>query len=234
MGFAMRTFNLSHIRRHTVLVAAGLAMAMGVVALLGWVLQLDILKSLIPGAVQMKPNTAIGLCLSAAALLVGLRRHVCRTVARRAERAVVALGAAEPLKDAPRQYLNRLSDLLFVLSRVLNRMVITYTNLKATSGSLSASGQAKIANRQIEAEFAVDLVDGIVGVPLSVSGPLEDVKFSVPKSAIAGAVVGTAVLPGVGTAIGARIGATLGKIFSPGPASPASAPARAVSPARNR
>ena len=48
--------------------------------------------------------------------------HVCRTVARRAERAVVALGAIEPLKDAPRQYLNRLSDLLFVLSRVLNRM----------------------------------------------------------------------------------------------------------------
>jgi cob(I)alamin adenosyltransferase len=29
---------------------------------------------------------------------------------------------AEALKDAPRQYLNRLSDLLFVLSRVLNRM----------------------------------------------------------------------------------------------------------------
>ena len=48
--------------------------------------------------------------------------HVCRTVARRAERAVVALGATEPLQEAPRQYLNRLSDLLFVLSRVLNRM----------------------------------------------------------------------------------------------------------------
>lgn len=47
--------------------------------------------------------------------------HVCRTVARRAERAVVALGEAEALKDAPRQYLNRLSDLLFVLARVLNR-----------------------------------------------------------------------------------------------------------------
>ncbi|MBC7916595.1 MAG: cob(I)yrinic acid a,c-diamide adenosyltransferase [Rhodoferax sp.] len=47
--------------------------------------------------------------------------HVCRTVARRAERAVVALGAAEELKDTPRQYLNRLSDLLFVLARVLNR-----------------------------------------------------------------------------------------------------------------
>ena len=48
--------------------------------------------------------------------------HVCRTVARRAERAVVALGQQDALKDAPRQYLNRLSDLLFVLSRVLNRM----------------------------------------------------------------------------------------------------------------
>ena len=48
--------------------------------------------------------------------------HVCRTVARRAERAVVALGAAEKLRDAPRQYLNRLSDLMFVLARVCNRM----------------------------------------------------------------------------------------------------------------
>jgi cob(I)alamin adenosyltransferase len=47
--------------------------------------------------------------------------HVCRTVARRAERAVVALGNEEALKDTPRQYLNRLSDLMFVLARVLNR-----------------------------------------------------------------------------------------------------------------
>ena len=47
--------------------------------------------------------------------------HICRTVARRAERAVVALEAQEVLKDTPRQYLNRLSDLMFVLSRVLNR-----------------------------------------------------------------------------------------------------------------
>jgi len=47
--------------------------------------------------------------------------HVCRTVARRAERAVVALEGQEALKDTPRQYLNRLSDLMFVLARVLNR-----------------------------------------------------------------------------------------------------------------
>ncbi|WP_119293396.1 cob(I)yrinic acid a,c-diamide adenosyltransferase [Azohydromonas sediminis] len=47
--------------------------------------------------------------------------HVSRTVARRAERAVVALAAHEAVNAAPRQYLNRLSDLLFVLARVLNR-----------------------------------------------------------------------------------------------------------------
>ena len=47
--------------------------------------------------------------------------HVSRTVARRAERALVALAAHEPVNEAPRQYLNRLSDLLFVLARTLNR-----------------------------------------------------------------------------------------------------------------
>ena len=47
--------------------------------------------------------------------------HVCRTVCRRAERCIVALGRAETINDSPRQYMNRLSDLLFVLSRVLNR-----------------------------------------------------------------------------------------------------------------
>ncbi len=48
--------------------------------------------------------------------------HVSRTVARRAERAVVALTLDDSsVNAAPRQYLNRLSDLLFVLARVLNR-----------------------------------------------------------------------------------------------------------------
>lgn len=47
--------------------------------------------------------------------------HVGRTVARRAERAVVTLGSHEPVRPEARQYLNRLSDLLFVLARVLNR-----------------------------------------------------------------------------------------------------------------
>lgn len=47
--------------------------------------------------------------------------HVCRTVCRRAERSIVALGRIEALHETPRRYVNRLSDLLFVLERVLNR-----------------------------------------------------------------------------------------------------------------
>ena len=47
--------------------------------------------------------------------------HLCRTVARRAERSMVRLHSAEPLSDAARRYINRLSDLLFILGRLLNR-----------------------------------------------------------------------------------------------------------------
>jgi cob(I)alamin adenosyltransferase len=47
--------------------------------------------------------------------------HVARAVARRAERAVVTLASSETINNAPRLFLNRLSDLLFVLARVLNR-----------------------------------------------------------------------------------------------------------------
>ena len=47
--------------------------------------------------------------------------HVARTVCRRAERALVALSRTGPLAPPLLQYLNRLSDLLFVLARVLNR-----------------------------------------------------------------------------------------------------------------
>jgi cob(I)alamin adenosyltransferase len=47
--------------------------------------------------------------------------HIARTVCRRAERAIVSLGHAEAVRPICRQYVNRLSDLLFVLARVLNR-----------------------------------------------------------------------------------------------------------------
>jgi cob(I)alamin adenosyltransferase len=47
--------------------------------------------------------------------------HVARTVCRRAERTLIRLAAVEPVSQRSRIYLNRLSDLLFVLARVLNR-----------------------------------------------------------------------------------------------------------------
>jgi cob(I)alamin adenosyltransferase len=47
--------------------------------------------------------------------------HVARTVCRRAERTLVHMAATEPVGEAVRRYVNRLSDLLFVLARTLNR-----------------------------------------------------------------------------------------------------------------
>lgn len=53
--------------------------------------------------------------------LAAARAHVCRSVCRRAERRLAALAEVELLSPRLLQYLNRLSDLLFVLARVLNR-----------------------------------------------------------------------------------------------------------------
>lgn len=47
--------------------------------------------------------------------------HLARTTCRRAERTLVSLGRSEPVSRPARQYLNRLSDLLFVAGRMLNR-----------------------------------------------------------------------------------------------------------------
>ncbi len=52
--------------------------------------------------------------------------HLCRTICRRTERSVIHLakgsgGSDESVSDTVRQYLNRLSDLLFILGRELNR-----------------------------------------------------------------------------------------------------------------
>ncbi|SDJ38071.1 AsmA-like C-terminal region-containing protein [Variovorax sp. OV700] len=92
-------------------------------------------------------------------------------------------------------------------------IVMRYTGLKARSGLLTASGNLKLFNRKLDGEVAVDLVDGVVGVPLKVGGSMSDPEVSLTGGALAGAAVGTAVLPGVGTAIGARIGQQVEKLF---------------------
>ena len=51
--------------------------------------------------------------------------HLARCICRRAERRVVALGADAPVRAVLLQYLNRASDLLFVLARETNRALGT-------------------------------------------------------------------------------------------------------------
>ena len=52
---------------------------------------------------------------------IGAYLHQCRTVCRRAEREILRLSRAEPLSEWPLKYVNRLSDLLFVLSRWVSK-----------------------------------------------------------------------------------------------------------------
>lgn len=53
---------------------------------------------------------------------VAAQLHIARTVCRRAERAVDALGRQEQIGALPLMYLNRLADLLFVLARYANHL----------------------------------------------------------------------------------------------------------------
>jgi cob(I)alamin adenosyltransferase len=53
--------------------------------------------------------------------LCAAQAHVCRTVARRAERQLVKLLSAHPVPEVCLQYLNRLSDYFFVVARSLNQ-----------------------------------------------------------------------------------------------------------------
>jgi hypothetical protein len=78
-----------------------------------------------------------------------------------------------------------------------------------------------VLNRRLDGEMAVDLVDGVVGVPIKLGGTLDAPELSLTGGALAGAAMGSAVLPGVGTAIGARIGQQLEKLFGSGERKPA-------------
>lgn len=91
----------------------------------------------IPGYTLLKPERVIALDEWLAALNAGLPRlqefvrpsgrvvaaqaHMCRTTCRRAERSLIALAEVQAVSHVGKQYLNRLSDVMFVLARVLNR-----------------------------------------------------------------------------------------------------------------
>ena len=92
-------------------------------------------------------------------------------------------------------------------------VILKYTNLKARSGVLTATGNVRLFNRKIDGDVAVDIVDGVVGVPLKVAGTVDAPELSLTGAALTGAAIGSAVLPGAGTAIGARIGQQVERMF---------------------
>ncbi|MEO7105568.1 MAG: AsmA-like C-terminal region-containing protein [Rhodoferax sp.] len=95
-------------------------------------------------------------------------------------------------------------------------MRVTGTDIRGRAGKFTATGKGTVYHGQIEATANVDLVEGAVGVPVTLSGSVHKPKVSVPPGVVAGAAIGTVVLPVIGTAIGARIGGAVGKLFNGG------------------
>lgn len=86
---------------------------------------------------------------------------------------------------------------------------LRYRDLHARSGVLTGQGQLQVFNRQLQGRLAIDLVDGVVGMPLQLGGTLDAPQLGFSGGALAGAAAGTAVSPGLGTALGARLGQKL-------------------------
>lgn len=89
------------------------------------------------------------------------------------------------------------------------------TNLVATSGSLSATGNVSIsASQALNGRINVDLTrgdKGALGVPLVVGGTVDDPSVTLTRGAMVGAAIGTLITPGAGTAAGASTGDRIGE-----------------------
>ena len=88
------------------------------------------------------------------------------------------------------------------------------TNLVATSGALSATGNVSISPAQaLSGRVNVDLArtQGTVGVPLVVGGTLDEPSVMLTRGAMVGAAIGTLIVPGAGTAAGATTGDRIGE-----------------------
>lgn len=83
---------------------------------------------------------------------------------------------------------------------------IELSNLVASSGVLSATGQVNVAPSQaLSGRISVEL-GGAVGVPLALGGTVSDPHVTLTTGAKIGAAIGTVLMPGVGTGAGASLG----------------------------
>jgi len=83
---------------------------------------------------------------------------------------------------------------------------IELSNLVASSGVLSATGQVTVSPSQaLSGRISVEL-GGAVGVPLALGGTVSDPQVTLTRGAMIGAAVGTVLMPGVGTGTGASLG----------------------------
>lgn len=83
---------------------------------------------------------------------------------------------------------------------------IELSNLVASSGVLSATGQVNVApSRALSGRISVEL-GGAVGVPLALGGTVSEPQVTLTRGAMIGAAIGTVLMPGVGTGTGASLG----------------------------
>ena len=91
-----------------------------------------------------------------------------------------------------------------------------FSDLKISSGSLTANGQVKVRpNKSLDGNVEVSIKQSVslVAIPLNISGTVNDPIVMPSKAALAGAVAGTAILgPGVGTSLGVKAGGAVDKI----------------------
>lgn len=83
------------------------------------------------------------------------------------------------------------------------------------SGLIHADGHVSIHQSALDGLLKVEVKKSasLVGVPLAISGTLQEPSISITKSAMAGAALGTAVLgPGVGTSVGINVGDKLNQL----------------------
>ena len=84
----------------------------------------------------------------------------------------------------------------------------------------NAMGEATIYRRQLEASGILHLGADGMGVPFTVSGPVDKPKASVAKGSFVAATIGAAMPPGTGNGIGARISGAVRRIFKGGEQQP--------------